>query len=121
MDEADYERLTRDASSCGMDISTYVRERISKNLTRVFYDPSMTAEVRACREVIRDIAKDVEMIRQRADRDNCIQMVEIDKVRGLVRSVYQKMNEVEHGIGLYRKEIENGNHKVVEGEIRENG
>lgn len=104
----DYDRFTKDAADCGMDLSTYIRKRISDNLTHIFYDPAMIAEIRAYRDNIRGIARDIETIRHKVDADNYVQTEEINKVHVMIKSVYLKMDELEHSIHQYREEIENG-------------
>ncbi len=113
MDDSEYERVRNDAAFCGMDLSSYIRSRVTHDIDRVFFDPSMVEELRAYRQEIRSLVQEVEQVRRRIDRDNYIQNDELRQLQGLVKSVYRKMASVEAAVDRYREEaITNGNNKT---------
>ena len=114
MDADEYERLTSDAALCGMGFSEYIRSRVTGNIDRVFYDPSMTAEMRAYRETIRTLVQEVEHVRRGINVEDGICMEEIGKIRALVKSIYHEMESVEQKLDGYKKELmERGNHQAA--------
>ena len=113
MGETEYDRITKDANECGMTPSSYIRERVSGTLQHIFFDPAMTAEMRAYRKDIQNLAKDITGIRQKVDADNYVQTAEIEKAQGILKSVYHKMSDVERCINSYREDLENGHNKTA--------
>ena len=113
MDDSEYEHFCKDAASCGMDLSSYIRSRVVHDVNKVFYDPSMTAELRAYRTEIRALVQEIEQVRRRVARDNFVQTDELLKIQSLVKSVYRKMSMIETAVDRYREElIRNGDHKA---------
>ncbi len=122
MDDAEYERFCKDAASCGMGLSSYIRSRVAHGMDKVFYDPAMTEELRSYRTEIRSLVQEIELVRRHIDRDNYVQTDELRQIQVLVRSVYRKMDAVEGAVGQYRKELmQNGNYKAAQGKIRGDG
>lgn len=112
MTEDEYETLKSNANECGMDISSYLRTCLDGKIKRVLYDPSMMAEVRAYRQDIRDLAKNLDSIFKRVDHDNYIQTEDIKHACDVLKSIYHKMSDLEHSLDLYREELINGNYKA---------
>lgn len=113
MDASEYERFCKDAASCGMNLSSYIRSRVVHDVDMVFYDPSMTAELRAYRQEIRSLVQEVEQVRRRVDGDNFVQTNEMKQIQSLVKSVYRKMSAIETAVDQYREElVRNGNNKA---------
>ena len=107
-------QLSMDAASCGMDTSAYIRARALREVDRIFYDPSMTTEFRAYRDTIREMVQHIGAIRQGVDRDNYVQIDELERIHALVRAVYTQMDKLQRSVEYYKKELyENGNHKAT--------
>ena len=113
MNATEYNRFCKDAAACGMDLSSYIRNRVVHDIDKFFYDPAMTAELRAYRQEIRSLVQEIEQVRRRVDRDSFVQVDELRQLQGLVKSVYRKMASVEAAVDRYREEaITNGNNKT---------
>ena len=112
MNADEYTSMTEAAEQCGMDLSTYIRSRVTKDIQRIVYDPDMTAELRTYRDIIRKLAADLGAIRQRAERDNYVHQEELEAAHKILKSIYTKMAEIENRILQYREALHNGDHQT---------
>ena len=113
MSADEYKAMTEAAEQCGMDLSTYIRSRVTQNIQRIFYDPAMLAELREYREQLRKLGSDLGIIRQRAERDNYVHQEELEAAHKILKSIYTKMAEIENRINQYREALLNGNHQTA--------
>ena len=114
MTPEEHARLNTYATECGVDRSTYIRMRVLENIDRIFFDPSMIAELRAYREVIRGMTQDIAKIRQKVEASNFVKQEELLEVQRTIRAIYDQMVKLNQSVDLYRKELENGDYKAAE-------